>query len=363
MKEKISGIILKVSYPSMGDTSTIEILGKTMLDWVALSLGESSYSVVNYSDNVALPLLVKPYVNTESDFTVILYSDTPLITRKTVLDAVCCLEQSDNNVLKLTRGYVFRTQFLLSCEKIYTENHQYFDEEDFLTAFSFKQAAMVGDALKNRILSYHMSRGVQIEDPTSTFIGCDVVIGKGVVVASNNTLKGETIVKDGAKLGRGNMIDGCIIDEGAYIAESQLFESYVGKNTTVGPFAYLRPKTLVGDDCRIGDFVEIKNSVVGSRTKIAHLSYVGDAEIGQNCNIGCGVVFANYDGKTKKRSRVGDSVFVGSNANLIAPIEVQSGAYIAAGSTLTDDVPMDALAIARARQVIKPDWAKNKEEN
>ncbi len=362
MKDKICGIILKVSYPSMGDTSVIEILGKTMLDWVALSFGDSPYSAVTYSDSVSLPLLVRPYVDKESEFTVVLYSDTPLITRKTVLDAVCTLEQSDSNVLKLTRGYVFRTPFLLSCEKLYTENHQYFDEEDFLTAFSFKQAAMVGEALKNRILSYHMSRGVQIEDPASTFIGCDVIIGKGVVISPNNTLKGKTIIKDRARLNRGNMIDGCIIDEGAHISESQLFSSYIGKGTAVGPFAYVRPKSLIGDECRIGDFVEIKNSVIGSGTKVAHLTYIGDAEVGKGCNVGCGVVFANYDGKVKSKSRVGDNVFIGSNSNLIAPVEIKSGAYVAAGSTVTQDVPADALAVARARQVIKPDWVKSKQD-
>lgn len=362
MKDKICGIILKVSYPAMGDTSTIEIIGKTMLEWVALSFGDSPYSTVTYSDSVALPVLVRPYVDRESEFTVVLYSDTPLITRKTVLDAVCTLEQSDNNVLKMTRGYVFRTPFLLACEKLYTENHQYFDEEDFMTAFSFKQTAMVSEALKNRILSYHMQRGVQIEDPASTFIGCDAVIGKGVVISPFNTIKGKTIIKDNVRLDRGNILDECIIDEGAVLSDSRLYSSYVGKNTTVGPFAYVRPKSLIGDDCRIGDFVEIKNSVIGSGTKIAHLTYVGDAEIGKHCNIGCGVVFVNYDGKTKKRSKVGDDAFIGSNVNIIAPVQISGGAFIAAGSTVTDDVPADSLAIARARQVIKPDWVKNKRQ-
>jgi len=362
MKEKICGIILKVSYPSMGDTSNIELLGKTMLDWVALSFGDSPYCAISYSDSVSLPLLVRPYVDRDTEFTVVLYSDTPLITRKTVLDAVCALEQSSSNVLKLTRGYVFRTQFLLSCEKLYTENHQFFDEEDFLTAFSFKQAAMVGDALKNRILSYHMERGVQIEDPASTFIGCDVVIGKGVIISPNNTIKGNSIIKDNVRLKNGNIIDGCIIDEEAQILQSHLISSFIGKKTTVGPFAYIRPKSIIGNGCRIGDFVEIKKSVVGDGTKIAHHAYVGDAELGKKCNVGCGVVFSNFDGKLKKKTRVGDNVFIGSNSNLIAPLYINDGAYIAAGSTITQNIPQDALAIARERQVIKPEWAKKKRE-
>ena len=358
MKDNIGGIILRVSYPGMGDTSNIEILGKTMLEWVSLALGDSPVVTAAYNDAVSLPQLIRPYVNRETDFTVLLYSDTPLITRKTVLDAVCTLEQSTNNVLKMTRGYVFRTPFLLSCEKLYTENHQYFDEEDFMTAMSFKQVAIVAEALKTRILSYHMSRGVQFEDPASTFIGCDVVLGKGVVVGPFNTVVGRSIVKDGVRLARGNNIGNSIIDEGATLTSSDISDSYVGKNTSVGPYAYIRPKSLIGDNCRIGDFVEIKNSVIGSRTKIAHLTYVGDSEIGKETNIGCGVVFCNYDGKKKRRCKVGSNVFIGSNSNLIAPLTIEDGAYVAAGSTLTSDVPADALTIARARQVIKPDWVK-----
>jgi len=199
---------------------------------------------------------------------------------------------------------------------------------------------------------------VQIEDPNSTFIGCDVVIGRGVVIAPSNTLSGKTIVKDKVRLNRGNVIDSAIIDEGAKVSESQIFSSYIGKNTTVGPFSYIRPKSVIGEGCRIGDFVEIKNSIVGDGSKIAHLSYVGDAEIGKNCNVGCGVVFANYDGKNKNKTKVGDDVFIGSNVNLVAPIEVKAGAFLAAGSTLTSDVPPHALAIARARQVLKQDWVR-----
>ena len=128
----------------------------------------------------------------------------------------------------------------------------------------------------------------------------------------------------------------------------------------MGPYAYIRPDSIIGPDCRIGDFVEIKKSIIGAKCKVSHLSYVGDCEMGEACNIGCGVVFVNYDGKNKFRSKVGNRVFVGSNSNIVAPVVLEDGAFIAAGSTLTQDVPQGALAIARARQVNKPEWTGNR---
>lgn len=354
--DNICGIVLKVSYPNMGDTSAIEVLGKTMLEWVSFSLGGSYCDSVVYSDNVPLPLLVRPYVKRDTDYTVVLYSDTPLITRKTVLDAISVLKQKDLNVLKMTRGFVFKTQFLLAVDKLYSENPYYFDEEDFMTAFNFKQVALVSDALKNRILSYHMNQGVQIDDPASTFIGCDVIIAKGVRIGAFNIIKGKTVIKERVRLGSRNTIDGSVVEEGAFIESSFIAGSFIGKHTTVGPNAYLRPGTIIGDDCRIGDFVEIKSSLIGAGTKIAHLTYVGDATVGKHCNLGCGVVIANYDGKNKHKTVIGDDAFIGSNSNLIAPVNIGDEAFVAAGSTVTDDVPPKALAIARERQIIKPDW-------
>lgn len=356
--DDICGIILKVSYPNMGDTSAIEILGKPMLEWVRFSLGGSYHDSIPYSDSVPLPILVKPYVRRESEYTVILYSDTPLITRKTVLDAVAITKQKQLNVLKMTRGYVIRTAFLLGAEKLYGENPYYFDEEDFMTAFNFKQVALVSEALKNRIITYHMNQGVQFDDPSSTFVGCDVIIAKGVRIGPGNIIKGKTVIKERAVIGTRNTIDASIIGEGVFVESSYVLSSSVGAGTSVGPNAYLRPGSEIGSECRIGDFVEIKNSTIGDRTKIAHLSYVGDAKVGGGCNIGCGVVVANYDGKVKNTTIIGEGAFIGSNSNLIAPVTIGDGAFIAAGSTITDEVPSKALAIARARQIVKTDWIK-----
>ena len=361
--ESLSAIILKVPYESMGNTADINILGKTMLAWTALALGDIPYSTAVYDERIDLPILVRPYIDTSSYYTAVLFSDTPLMTKKTIMDAVCEVKESGLNVLKMTRGYIFKTAFLLASEKIHTPETHYFDEEDFITAFSFKQVAMISDILRGRILNYHMERGVQIEDVASVFIGPDVRIGKGTVIGPNTILRGETILKSGVKLSHGSYIENGILEEGVTVNSSQIYKSFIGKNTTVGPYAYIRPDSIIGNDCRIGDFVEIKASVLGDGCKVSHLSYVGDCEMGDNCNIGCGVVFVNYDGKNKFKSKVGKNVFIGSNCNVIAPVELQDGAFLAAGSTINQDVPKGALAIARAHQEVKENWQNNQFTN
>ena len=360
MEDKLSAIILKVPYDKMGNTADVEILGKTMLEWVALSLSGAPCAAIHAEPGIDLPTLVRPHLDLKSTYTAVLYSDTPLMTKKTVLDAVCALKESGHNVLKMTRGYIFKTAHLSQTEKIYATETHYFDEEDFITAFNFKQVAMIGDILRGRILNYHMERGVQIEDVSSAFIGPDVVIEQGVIVGPNNIVKGASIIKAGARLLSGNHIENSIIEEDAEIESSRITKSYIGKCTKVGPYAYIRPETVIGASCRIGDFVEIKKSIIGDGCKISHLSYVGDCEMGKACNVGCGVVFVNYDGKDKHQSKIGDNVFIGSNVNIIAPVVIENGAFLAAGSTINKSVGKDALAIARARQENKSGWKGNK---
>ena len=136
----------------------------------------------------------------------------------------------------------------------------------------------------------------------------------------------------------------------------------MGKNTNVGPFAYVRPGCTIGDDIKVGDFVEVKNSTIGNGTKISHLTYVGDTDLGERINLGCGTVTVNYDGKKKYRCTVGDDSFIGCNTNMVAPVTIGRGSYIAAGSTITEDVPEDALAIARSRQTVLEGWAAKRRQ-
>lgn len=359
MEKKVSAIVLLTSYDGIGETASVEILGKKMLDWVLMSLSDYSYKLTRYSDSDDLVPTLKPFVDPASEYTVVLFSDTPLITKKTVADALNLAYTTNRAVIKLTRGYVFRSDYIRSADKIYTDTPFYLDEEDFITAFSAKQICYISDILKNRILGYHMSKGVRFEDLSSTFIGCDVKIGENVVISHNNIIKGNTVIKSNVQILSGNVIDDCVIDDGAVIDSSRAVHSYIGKNASVGPYCNIRKDNVIGEKCKLGDFVEVKNCNIGDGTKMSHLTYAGDVVIGKNCNIGAGVVFANYDGKNKHKTVIGNNVFVGSSATLVAPITIGDGAFIAAGSVINKDVPSSALAIARSYQTVKEDWGKN----
>ena len=202
----------------------------------------------------------------------------------------------------------------------------------------------------------HMQRGVRFVDLQTAYIAETVEIGAGTVIGPCVTLEGSTVIGQNCVIRQNTRIKDSQIADEAEIESSVILESSVGSGTTVGPFAYLRPHTKVGAGCKVGDFVEMKNSSFGDGSKAAHLTYVGDADVGSGVNLGCGVVFVNYDGTHKYRTQVGDDVFIGCNSNLISPVSVGDGAYIAAGSTVTEDVEADALYIARSRGVQKPGW-------
>lgn len=252
----------------MGDTSGIGILDKTMLEWVRLALGSAPTSIADYDKSVELPVLVKPYIKPDCDYMVVLFSDTPLITKRTVAAAVEEAYNSGKTVLKMTRGYVFHCAYLQNIEKIYTENTFYFDEEDFITAFSYKQVGLITDILKNRILDYHMGQGVYFTDLAGTFIGCDVSIEPGVTVGCNNIVRGKTKIKKGVRLGNNNVLDDCVIDEGASLENTHAVRSFIGKNSEVGPFVRLKGNCVIGEGCKIGPFVELADCKIEANTEI-----------------------------------------------------------------------------------------------
>ena len=222
------------------------------------------------------------------------------------------------------------------------------------------QLAEAGKALRERINEKLMLSGVTMIDPENTYIDDGVTVGKDTIIYPGVILENGTTVGEGCILYQGSRINGSHIGNGTTVENSVLLEARVGDRTKVGPNAYLRPGTVIGDDCRIGDFVETKNAVIGNGTKVSHLTYVGDARLGEDINIGCGVVFVNYDGTEKNISTVADGAFIGCNTNLVAPVNVGEGAYIAAGTTITRDVPSGSLAIGRVRQSVKEGWARGR---
>ncbi len=207
------------------------------------------------------------------------------------------------------------------------------------------------------VLSRLAQQGVTVIDPMTTYVDPRCTVGAGTTILPGTILRGETHIAANCEIGPNAMIRDSSVGEGTTVNASQVNESVVGCHTTVGPFTYVRPNCTIGDHCRVGDFVEVKNSVIGNGTKISHLTYVGDSDVGEKVNFGCGTVTTNYDGHKKYRCTIGDNVFLGCNTNLIAPVTLGDGAYTAAGSTVTDDVPADALAIARSRQTNIAGWA------
>ena len=230
------------------------------------------------------------------------------------------------------------------------------DYEETIGVNSRKQLAEVEMILRERINSKHMDNGVTIINPSTTYIGADVEIGKDTIVYPGNTLEGNTKIGEGCMLYPNSRINNSIIGDEVQIESSVILESKIGDNTTVGPFAYIRPESVIGNHVRIGDFVEVKKSTIGNNTKVSHLTYVGDSEVGERCNFGCGTVTVNYDGKKKYKTIIGNDSFIGCNTNLISPVTVKDNTYIAAGSTITNDVESGELAVARARQKNIPGW-------
>ena len=239
----------------------------------------------------------------------------------------------------------------------------YTDRDGVYAVCSMQQLAEWQPLLSRGVLYNLAAAGVSIWDYNNTYVEPTVFVGAGTELLPGTVLRGTTSIADGCTIGPNSYLENVKVGEGTKVNASQVYDSEIGSDTTVGPFAYVRPGSRIGSHVRCGDFVEVKNSTVGAATSIAHLTYVGDADVGARCNFGCGVVTTNYDGKRKYRTTVGDNVFIGGNVNLGAPVCLEDGAYIAAGSTITDNVPKSALAIARARQVIKDNWVlTNKEE-
>lgn len=212
--------------------------------------------------------------------------------------------------------------------------------------------------LRKRINTLHMQNGVTLIHPEATYIDAEVEIGTDTVIHPGAIIRGRTKIGKNAVISSGSEIKDSIIGDEAEIRQSVVTESKVGRGTKVGPFAQLRPQSELGEEVKIGNFVEVKKSKLENASKVSHLSYIGDASIGARANIGCGTITVNYDGKNKYRTEIGQDAFIGCNSNLVAPVSIGDRSFIAAGSTITDQVPEDSLAIARNRQTTKDGYYK-----
>ena len=234
------------------------------------------------------------------------------------------------------------------------------DFQETLGINSRLQLAEAEKILRQRKLVELMDSGVTVMDPASTFVDASVSVGEDTVLYPFTWLEGETTIGRDCRIGPNSRISDSQLGDAATLHFSYAHECKIAGGVSVGPYVHLRPDTELSAGVKVGNFVEIKNSRVGVGSKLPHLSYIGDADIGSGVNIGCGTITVNYDGKKKHRTVVGDTAFVGCNSNLVAPVSVGSGAYIAAGSTITKDVPDGALGVGRARQSNIAGWVEKK---
>ncbi|MDW0118686.1 bifunctional UDP-N-acetylglucosamine diphosphorylase/glucosamine-1-phosphate N-acetyltransferase GlmU [Sporosarcina thermotolerans] len=232
--------------------------------------------------------------------------------------------------------------------------------DDFSETIGVNDRVVLSEAekvMRQRIAEHHMREGVTIIDPNSTYISANTTIGRDTVLQPGTIIEGQTVIGEKCIIGPNSHIVNSTIGNHTTVHSSVIRDSIVGSRTAVGPFAHIRPDSNLSDNVKIGNFVEVKKSRLGEGSKVSHLSYIGDAEVGAQVNIGCGTITVNYDGKNKNTTTIEDGAFVGCNSNLIAPVKIGKGAYVAAGSTITKDVPESSLAIGRARQENKEGYA------
>ena len=331
--------------------------------------------------------IIRNITNQEAETILIIKADLPAIQSRTLKEAyeyhiskknkVTVLVQNNQNFpendycgicfVDIDEFYKFLdtahalenlSEILLRSEK--SDFYKISDSTELIRVKDSYTLNLAEQVILKRIIVRHMANGVIFHLPDTCYIHKDVKIGSETVVYPGTILEGNTVIGESCEVGPYSRVTDGIIGNNVKFMNSVMIQSQIGDNSTVGPFAYIRPGSEVGRNVKIGDFVEIKNSVIDDNTKVSHLTYVGDADVGKNVNFGCGSVLVNYDGKRKHRSKIGNNAFIGCNANLVSPVVINDYAYIAAGSTITDEVPEYALAIARNRQTIIENWVKRK---
>ena len=308
------------------------IAGKTSLEWIESSLGDLPFTVTR---EIAKPLPDARYIAAVP-------RSLALMEREYLLSCVKELEKRSISVAELGRGKIARREAFFEEPKIAFHSVCLTD----LAESGNREKAET--LLSERIARRLQEEGVILEDPSLVKISANCVVEKGARIEAFVKLE-RSIVRSGAVIRSFSTLVGSEVAEGAEVIESRVYDSVIGKGAKVGPFAYIRMGSAIGEKCRIGDFVEVKASFVADGAKAAHLTYIGDAEIGVKTNIGCGAVFANYDGKNKHKTKVGNEAFIGANVNLIAPVTVGDGAFIAAATTVTKNVSDGAFVIGRSR--------------
>ncbi len=325
-------------------------------------------------------------VSAKEGYVLVIAGNLPLISDGTVSALVSAARKADaarliclsENVTLIVAAYCFELKAIRKClegemetiedcvNKLRTDGRMVVDvyapEIEGVEVDTREDLWCCSEIMRRAINSGHMNRGVTFIDPNTAYIDADVKIGMDTVIYPNVQLLGNTVIGEDCTIYSGSRIENSKIGNGCMIDGVVAIEAEVADGAKVGPFVRLRPNSHIGAGCKIGNFVEVKNSTVGEKTSIAHLTYVGDADVGSKVNMGCGTVFVNYDGFKKHRTTVGNNVFLGCQTALVAPVKVGDDVYTGAGSVITEDIPDGALAMARCHQQNKEGWVEKYRE-
>lgn len=308
----------------------------------------------------SLPYCVVPCIKEArieaADYIAVVYNDMPLVSAEFLNSVAHEMKRRGIKSMELHKASI--SEYREFCFEGAGAKHR-LDSYNTTVVSDARTLSFVTAKLYQAVTEKLLDTGVIIPFPEKVQIDDTVKIAEGVTIEPNVTIRGDSEIMREVTVGSYTVIENSQIWENTTIESSNIKGAIIGKNCSIGPFAVIRNGSKIGDGARIGDFVEVKNSTLGDGVKCAHLTYIGDAEVGNNTNVGCGTVFANYDGKIKHRTVVGSEVFIGCNTNLIAPLSVGDNAYIAAGSTVTKEIPENAFCIAREREIIKENWSKN----
>jgi N-acetylglucosamine-1-phosphate uridyltransferase (contains nucleotidyltransferase and I-patch acetyltransferase domains) len=370
---------------SFAPKALMKICGQSMYGYpacAALKAGISEYMIIgekeNFKEETCYESIEKAVSSTNANLYLYVRADMPFIESESIKGMLEYQKASQSDVVALYQldedgDELFSHMALITREKIVSEKdvnsviQRAEKEETLIKAYSQSDEetfcvcdrcdlSVAESIMRGRINEELMLSGVTMIDPMTAYIAADVKIGMDTVIFPNVMLESGTVIGERVSVGANTTIHNSTIGDDCQILSSVIIDSEIKHGTRLGPFAYIRPNSHIGPNAKIGDFVEVKNSTIGEKTSVSHLTYIGDSDVGSHINFGCGCVTVNYDGKNKYRCNIGDNSFIGCNTNLVAPVTVGKGAYIAAGSTITDEVPKDTLAIARARQVNKTGW-------
>lgn len=375
--------LVKCVYDSLKQADICDVVTviRDNAEQIKEELGEVSVYVEQKEHNVSSYILLEAIekLKEKKDKVLVIGGNMPLISSKTVKNIFASNVINENDVTVVTDNFVvFDSDILINILKenkevaftdiieimknkdLKIEIYSDVDHNEIMEINDKFQLEKANQIARERVIEYHLQNGVTMIDKSSTYIDYGVELGIDTIIYPNCIIESGTVIGENCVIGPNSKITESRIGNGVSVMNSVLIQTSVGDDTTVGPFAYLRPNSNIGKKARIGDFVEIKNSNIGNGTKVSHLTYVGDSDVGEKVNFGCGTVTVNYDGKKKYRTTIEDNAFIGCNTNLVAPVTVKAGAYTAAGTTITKEVPSDALAIGRVRQENKEGWAGKK---